>query len=164
MPDTGSSTSREKLSLAATILIVDDERQAHVMLPRILANVGTQESVVHAYDGEQAIRYLESQLASGVGFPFLVFLDLEMPQRHGLDVLRWMRERQEYPFSIVLVVSGTRSESDRATALQLGAYAVMDKFPRPEELLGAYVSARERLLKSHATPRSRMRSRQLSPA
>jgi CheY-like chemotaxis protein len=164
MPDLPADPPREKLPLAPIILIVDDERQAHAMLPRILANVGTQESIVHAFDGEQAIGYLENQIASGPGLPFMILLDLEMPRKHGLEVLRWLRARQDAPYPIVLVVSSTRSEPDKAAALQLGAYAVMEKYPPPEALLGAYVSARERLLRSQSNPRHRMRTRPLSPA
>jgi len=132
-------------ALAPAILIVDDERQAHLMLPRILLNAGATEGIVHAYDGAEAIQYMDRQAAAGAGIPFLILLDLEMPGKNGLDVLRWMSERNLMTRAVIVVVTGSQSSENRAEALRRGAFAVMDKFPRPTDLLATYISARAKL-------------------
>ncbi len=70
----------------------------------------------------------------------LVVLDIMLPGRYGLDVLKELRRYSEVP---VLVLSARGDTSDKVRALQLGADDYVTKPFWPEELL-ARVKARLR--------------------
>jgi two-component system response regulator MtrA len=70
----------------------------------------------------------------------LVILDLMLPGRHGLDVLKRLRESCDVP---VLVLSARNETADKVRALQLGADDYLTKPFWPEELL-ARIAARLR--------------------
>jgi DNA-binding NtrC family response regulator len=65
---------------AFRILIADDEEPARFALRRALAQSGCE--ILEAADGITALELLRTEL------PDLVFLDLQMPERGGLEVLR----------------------------------------------------------------------------
>jgi CheY-like chemotaxis protein len=80
---------------------------------------------VHAVgDGEQAIQYLagEGKYADRAAYPFpaLFLLDLKMPVKDGLEVLRWLHEHPEIPSKLPVVVL---SSIELPTETQL-AYAM----------------------------------------
>jgi DNA-binding response OmpR family regulator len=70
----------------------------------------------------------------------LVVLDLMLPGRHGLDVLKHFREQAEVP---VLVLSARNETATKVRALELGADDYLTKPFWPEELI-ARVQARLR--------------------
>jgi two-component system response regulator MtrA len=70
----------------------------------------------------------------------LVILDLMLPGRHGLDVLKKLRQECDVP---VLVLSARNETLDKVRALKLGADDYVTKPFWPEELL-ARVAARVR--------------------
>ena len=63
-------------------IIVDDEQAAHHALRRLLTNHNGVSLVGQAYNGKQAIELINSLK------PDIVFLDVQMPDRSGLDLLR----------------------------------------------------------------------------
>ncbi|MFB6391783.1 response regulator transcription factor [Polymorphospora lycopeni] len=116
----------------ARILIAEDDAQiASFLVKGLRANGWT---TVHATDAAQAERF-------GVGHEFdLVILDLGLPDRSGLDVLRTLRtHRRGLP---VLVLTG-RPGQDAAACLDAGADDYVTKPFRFEELL-ARIRARLR--------------------
>jgi DNA-binding response OmpR family regulator len=70
----------------------------------------------------------------------LVVLDLMLPGRHGLDVLKRFREQAEVP---VLVLSARNETTTKVRALELGADDYVTKPFWPEELI-ARIQARLR--------------------
>lgn len=81
------------------ILIVDDEPLIGSSLARALK----QHAVHIASSGTEAIEFLEDRTVS----PDLVFLDLIMPDRTGMDVYRWVKEnRPELSKRIVFMTGG----------------------------------------------------------
>ena len=70
------------------ILIIDDSEDDILLTQMVLAKMGFEIRTESALSGEQGLAALK-----GVGpLPSLVLLDLKMPGRDGLDVLRAMRE------------------------------------------------------------------------
>lgn len=57
----------------------------------------------------------------------LVILDLNMPDMHGLEVLKFLRTHHRYRAVPVLVVTTRGDEGSRAAALAAGASAYMTK-------------------------------------
>ena len=95
-----------------TIMVVDDDNGMRVTLQGIVEEEGYK--VVVAEDGYRAIALAES---SPVG---LVFLDINMPGKTGIEVLRELRARDED--TAVIMVSGDDDISTAVQAWKLGAY------------------------------------------
>jgi DNA-binding response OmpR family regulator len=78
-----------------------------------------------AFDGEMTVRTFESESAD------LVVLDLMMPKRSGMEVLKEIRRHSRVP---VIILSGLGDEERLVTALDLGADDYLVKPFRPREL------------------------------
>ncbi|MHB8263963.1 MAG: response regulator [Acidimicrobiales bacterium] len=106
MTDVGGS----KPSSAHRVLVVDDERPFLKALGISLKAHGYQVDL--AAGGDEAIALAASR------HPDLVILDLGLPGMDGSDVLRAIRGWSRMP---VLVLSARDSETDKVTALDIGA-------------------------------------------
>lgn len=71
-----------RIVTALRVLIVDDERPARQKLRRLLAQQSAVGAVFEAATGMDALRLIASER------PDLVFLDLQMPDLTGIEVLR----------------------------------------------------------------------------
>ena len=94
-----------------TILVVEDDEPIAQGLALNLKLEGFAPRVV--YDGEAA---LESVRESPPG---LILLDITLPKKNGLDVLRELRN--EGRATPVIVLSARQDEFDKVAALRLGA-------------------------------------------
>lgn len=107
-----------------TILIVDDEAQMRRFLRASLGSQGY--SVIEAESAREAL-----QLAASHN-PELVVLDLGLPDRDGLDVVRELRGWSRVP---IVVVSARGREDDKVAALDAGADDYLTKPFGVRELL-----------------------------
>lgn len=114
-----------------SILQVDDEDSDAFLLRSVFAEAGISNPVHVAPDGQHAIDYL-----AGRGpfsdrakhpLPCLVLLDLKLPRKSGLEVLRWIREQPELRHLVVIVFSSSALPSDVRTAYTLGANSFVEK-------------------------------------
>lgn len=89
-------------------------------------------------NGQEAMDYLKGagQYANRARFPMpdLIFLDLKLPFGPGMDVLRWIRSREDLKKIFVVVLTGSPEEEDRLQALQLGADLYQVKPPNADVL------------------------------
>jgi DNA-binding NarL/FixJ family response regulator len=81
-----------------TVLIVDDSPLISERLKQMLSELEQVEIVGLAADGDEALRLFQ-ELS-----PAVVLLDLEIPGRNGLEVLRAVRQRAE-PCVVVMFTS-----------------------------------------------------------
>ena len=115
------------ISLLATILVVDDEPQARLLLASVLQDELGHE-VVFAPDGEAAAE------TYGQIDPDLVITDLVMPQLSGIPMIEHLRAA--YPTSKIIAISGkAREQLEDAEAA--GAVAALEKPFRRGELVAA---------------------------
>src|SRR5262245_37981299 len=92
------------------LLIVDDDQKLCRLLRDYLQPLGYAVDVAH--DGTEGLRLAAS------GEYAAVILDVMMPGRNGLDVLRELRRRSGVP---VLMLTALGDEPDRIAGLELGA-------------------------------------------
>jgi two-component system KDP operon response regulator KdpE len=90
--------------------VVDDEDQIRRALQRALT--ARDYEVATAPDGERALAEAEAFM------PDLIVLDLNMPVMGGLEVCRRIRSWSDVP---ILILSVREDETDKVTALDLGA-------------------------------------------
>ena len=106
------------------VLIADDERNLCEVMARELARRGHEVEAVG--DGEAAL----ARLAEGA-FDVVV-LDMKMPKKEGIEVLRELQEFPEHPQ--VIVMTGFQEVSTAVEAMKLGAYDYLTKPTKIEEL------------------------------
>jgi two-component system, OmpR family, KDP operon response regulator KdpE len=107
-----------------TILVIDDEPQILRALKTILGS--KQFTVLTANRGEDGLALAATQN------PDLIILDLSLPDMSGMEVCARIREWSQTP---VIILSVRDRESDKVTALDLGADDYLTKPFGIEELL-----------------------------
>ena len=102
------------------ILIVDDSRTMRRMVATSLARIG-QCRFEEAANGLEAIERLV------LGPADLMILDLNMPEVHGIDVLKFVRARPMYESMPVVVLTTKGEESAQSEAMAAGASLYLTK-------------------------------------
>jgi two-component system, OmpR family, KDP operon response regulator KdpE len=120
---------------AAHILLVDDEIAIQRAMAPMLRSRGY--AVTLAATGRDAIAAFERER------PDLVILDLGLPDMHGTDVCRYVRDRGETP---ILVLSARGGEKDKVAALDEGGDDYITKPFGTEELMARVRAALRRSL------------------
>jgi two-component system, chemotaxis family, chemotaxis protein CheY len=126
-------------------LVVDDSPTMRRMVMTSLRDVCVG-GFAEAGSGLQALEQL------ALGPVALMVLDLNMPDMHGLEVLRFVRNHQAYRRVPVMVLTTRGDEASRAAALQAGASLYMTKPFTPHALAG---HARELLARGAAQGQER---------
>lgn len=121
-----------------TILVIDDEPEIRKFLKTALTSHGHE--MIEAANGKDGLKALTTHK------PDLVILDLGLPDRDGLDILREVRGWSQIP---ILVLSARGQEQDKVTALEEGADDYLTKPFGVAELL-----ARIKVALRHATSSS----------
>ncbi len=107
------------------ILIAEDDDQARLALTELLTDEGYVVEAVG--DGDAAARLLAAK-------PFdVALLDIRMPGRDGLSLLRDLRDRNDGPIALVMTAYGASALA--IEAMKLGAYDYLPKPLRFDELL-----------------------------
>jgi two-component system chemotaxis response regulator CheY len=125
------------------ILIVDDSATIRKMVRASLRALADAE-FVEAGNGLEAIEQI------ALGPVALIILDLNMPDMHGVDVLKFLRRHQGWSDVPVVVLTTRGDESSRETAMAAGATEYLTKPFAPQVLLAA---ARDLLADTTARPR-----------
>ncbi|HVS54348.1 MAG TPA: response regulator [Opitutaceae bacterium] len=122
----------------AAILLVEDNDDDEFLMKRALAAAGVTNPLRIVRDGEEAVQYLGGEAAfrdrGAFPLPQLVFLDLKLPLRSGLEVLEWIRGRSAFDSLIVVVLTSSAEPADMRRAYQLGANSYLVKPLTTEQL------------------------------
>lgn len=97
------------------ILLVEDDIEISNMLKSFLATEDFE--VVAAFDGEQACQEFSGGESSGEHFS-LVLLDLMIPKKNGMEVMKAIRAQSTIP---IIILSAKDTDSDKTLGLGLGA-------------------------------------------
>ena len=112
------------------ILIVDDSATIRKMVRASLRGLSDAE-FVEAANGLEAIEQI------ALGPIALIVLDLNMPDMHGVDVLKFVRRHQGFRDVPIVVLTTRGDESSRETAMAAGATQYLTKPFVPQVLLSA---------------------------
>ncbi len=99
------------------VLLVDDEREFVLALAKRLALRGFSTACAH--DGDEALAYLSAHDAP------VVVLDVNMPGRSGVDVLREIKEMR--PATEVVMLTGATDVGTAVAGMKLGASDYLQK-------------------------------------
>jgi len=125
-------------------LVVDDDKKLQSLLAEFLERYGFE--VAASLDGKD-ITDLIARLD-----PDVVVLDIMLPEKDGLELLREIRKVSDVP---VIMLTARGEDTDRIVGLELGADDYLPKPFNPRELL-ARIRAVLRRHKAHAPGLSEM--------
>ena len=106
--------------MSKSILVIEDDIQFYTLYGTELQTRGYKVSNVS--DGSLAVQAIKDQM------PDLVLLDLVLPGRNGLDILREIRSQQDFENLKVVILTNYGGEENVSTALELGATDYVMKY------------------------------------
>ena len=115
--------------MAKTILIVDDSTSLRQVVAIALKGAGY--AVIEGTDGEDALKRLTGQKIN------LVISDVNMPRMDGFAFVTALKQRPEYRFVPVIMLTTETDPAKKQSGKAAGAKAWMVKPFKPDELLAA---------------------------
>jgi len=116
------------------VLICDDHLIVRQGIKQILADASDIALVGEAANGPDAMTFVRAA-ATGGTLPDVVLLDIAMPQRDGLDVLKALKT--EFPRLPVLMLSTYPDRQYAVRSLKLGAAGYLNKSADSEQMIDA---------------------------
>jgi len=109
-----------------TVMVCDDSPLVRKKLSEILARIGIV-NIIYAEDGEQAVsQYKEKK-------PDLVFMDIVMPKKTGIEALREIRALDGEARIVMASTVGT--QGNLIAAIKEGAFEFLQKPVKEEDVL-----------------------------
>ena len=116
--------------MSRSVLIVDDEQHIRLLIEQTLEELLDEGVELYtASDGDEALAAIEAQS------PDLVFLDVMMPKRNGLEVARAVRDELGKGDTHIVLLTAKGQAVDREAGLAAGANRYLTKPFDPDELL-----------------------------
>jgi DNA-binding NarL/FixJ family response regulator len=111
------------------VVLADDHAVVRAGIRQFLEQAGGIEVIGEAGDGQEAIAMLEAQK------PDVAVLDIQMPKKSGIEVVRWARN-QHLPVGL-LVLTAYDDDPYVKAVLQAGANGYVLKTANPREIIQA---------------------------
>ena len=113
--------------MSKVVMVVEDSPMTRSMIVSALEDLG-DFTVVEAANGFQALRKLPERV------PDLVITDINMPDINGLEVVRFVKQSDNFSHIPVIIVTTEGREIDRERGLKLGADRYVVKPFDPDDL------------------------------
>lgn len=112
------------MELRPNVFLVEADKDAENRALRAIANSGVDCDVRVARDGDEACDVL---FANTRPPPFLVLLELDLPNLNGFDVLERIRRNENTKRLPVVVFTGSSKRTDAKRCFDLGANSYVHK-------------------------------------
>ncbi len=89
------------------IILADDDDDDSMLFKEALSKVASSITVSLAEDGQKLINYLNT-----LSIPDMIFLDLNMPRKNGLECLKEIRSDDKFDHIPVIMYSTSQSKKD----------------------------------------------------
>ncbi len=119
--------SRYDLLKQATIMMVDDEPIMLDIVSALLEEKGYRNFIKVEHSSKAIVRLLNAK-------PDILLLDLDMPELDGFEVLKAVREQEDYQFLPVIILTASEAPESKLRALEMGATDFLSKPVDPSEL------------------------------
>lgn len=124
----GNSAQKRKLD----ILVVENDPAAALLTKEAFREAGLTDFVYSVPDGDEALAYLRrKEKYADRPHPDLILLDLHLPKKSGLEVLKELKESPTLRVTPVIVVSGSSDPREVRRAYELHASCFIRK---PDDL------------------------------
>ncbi len=115
--------------MSKTIMVVDDSTSIRQVVSMALKGAGYQ--VIEAVDGKDALAKLDGQKIN------LVISDVNMPNMDGITFVKEMKQKPNYKFTPVIMLTTEGAEDKKNAGQAAGAKAWVVKPFKPEQMLQA---------------------------
>ena len=115
--------------MGKTIMVVDDSASVRQVVGITLKSAGYD--VIEGHDGRDALARLTGQKVH------LIISDVNMPNMDGISFLKAVKQRPEYKFTPVIMLTTESQEAKKAEGKSAGAKAWVVKPFQPEALVNA---------------------------
>jgi two-component system, chemotaxis family, response regulator Rcp1 len=110
------------------ILLIENDPAAALLTKEAFKEAGLTEVVNSVPDGDEALAYLRKQgKYANHPYPDIIFLDLHLPKKSGLEVLRELKSTPNLAVTPVVVVSGSENPKEVREAYELHASCFVRK-------------------------------------
>ncbi len=114
------------------ILLIENDPAAARLTKEAFSEAGLTEAVRSVPDGDQALAYLRrEEKYANHPYPDVIFLDLHLPKKSGLEVLAEIKRNPRLLITPVVVVSGSANPQEIREAYELHASCYIRK---PDDL------------------------------
>ncbi len=138
-PESSGAILTTMAASTPTVVVVDDSATATSLYQLSVADLVVDLHTFHT--AREAIDHLADTQ------PDLVFLDIVMPEKDGITLLKELRSNPRHGGTSVIMVTSKDYDQDRAVAKELGVLEFLLKPLRPREireLIQKYTGAQER--------------------
>lgn len=101
------------------VLVIDDSRFYRNVIKKMLAEEGFE--TLEAADGLEGIRVAKKEI------PYGIYVDLEMPNMNGYEVIKTLKAHPETKFITMILVTGKERAAVYSKAIEAGADAFINK-------------------------------------
>jgi len=115
--------------MAKTIMIIDDSATLRQVVAVTLKKAGYD--VIEASDGKDALNKLTGQKVN------LIICDVNMPNMDGITFLKEIKNKPNYKFTPVIMLTTESQEAKKQEGRAAGAKAWVVKPFKPEQMLAA---------------------------
>ena len=117
--------------MSYSVLIIDDSEVIRSVLNKTIQFTTIEfEKILEASSGKEALELLQNNWVD------IVFSDINMPEMNGIEMIRELRENEEFKDIPVIVISTEGDEKTLDQLVQLGVSGFLKKPFRPEDISG----------------------------
>ena len=121
-----------------SVLVVEDDADDFIFLQEILKSCCEKSSIQWVQDGDQAVDYLfhrgEYQDQVKYPNPDLIFLDIRVPRKNGLELAKIIKEDPDLKKHPTIMLTTSSSSVDVLHAYENGANNYLKKPEGPQEI------------------------------
>jgi len=114
-----------------SVLIVEDDANDVLFIKRAFRSAAPALEIFTVSDGDAAVDYLQGQGEYGdrdrYPLPAMILLDLKLPRRSGVEVLRWIRQHNGIKRIPVVILTSSRERIDVDLSYDLGVNSYLVK-------------------------------------
>lgn len=128
-------------NVAVKIILADDDESDRLIFIEAFSEIRIKADVVALHDGKQLMEYLDK---NKVDLPAIIFLDLNMPRKSGVECLKEIRATKKFKDIPIAIYSTSSSKNDIEESFQNGANVYLKKpsdFNKLKEALYKVVSS-----------------------
>lgn len=106
------------------ILLADDDADDRLFFKEAMEEIDSDTLVSFVNDGSQLMYFLNQP---GIQLPHIIFLDLNMPIKNGMDCLKEIRANDRFKDVVIAIYSTSGSDQNMQEAFVLGANIYIKK-------------------------------------
>jgi CheY-like chemotaxis protein len=103
------------------VLIAEDDADDRFLLQNAFEEMGYTDKLEFVENGVELMDFLENNSNNPNSVPGFILLDLNMPKKDGREVLKELKQHDDYKTIPVIVFSTTKNETEVKRCYELGA-------------------------------------------